>query len=112
MEWLREILLSHLESETEKAPFAVLAWAIWCCRNDLVFNKVRKTAEEVMEFMQTYLQQFEANHMESISSTRQTGEVWQAPQAGVYKINTNGSTNQATTKSGLGVVIRDSNGLL
>ena len=34
--------------------------------------------------------------------------VWQAPELGVYKINTDGSINSSTGKSGIGVVIRDS----
>ena len=60
-----------------------------------------------------YIQQFD-DATQNTSNTPQPQQVvkWKLPLANVYKINTDGGCNEPRKCSGIGVVIRDSNGQL
>ena len=92
-----------------------MAWLIWTQRNRLRLNKaavnshqIAATAKDhIVEFAQTYTTPLFPRVTTTPPQTR-----WRPPHLDLVKINCDGATFKAQNKSGVGVVIRDRNGMV
>ena len=92
--------------------FATTAWFIWSHRNKTRLQErtvpLSGIREAVCQFMQPY--SFGRVHPASCKLVRQCK--WQPPNPGEYKTNFDGAMFTESDEAGLGVVVRDSNGLV
>ena len=90
------------------------AWALWKAQNDLIWNAKNSTVSEIfqyaaelaVDFLETR-KQCEIPLVSSLSIQR-----WLPPAVSNYKLNFSWRVGSACSKTGLGVLIRDSLGLV
>ena len=95
--------------------FCTTAWLIWTQRNRLCLNKaavnshqIATTAKDhIVEFAQTYTTPLFPRVTTTPPQTR-----WHPLHLGLVKINCDGATSKEQNKSGVGVVIRNRNGMV
>ena len=111
----KELLSWLVINHSDLKLFCTTAWLIWTQRNRLRLNKasvsthqLAATASELTaEFAQSITPTLPPRVTAVYSQTR-----WRPPQFGSVKINCDGATFKKQNRSGVGVVIRDENGLV
>ena len=94
---------------------AYTAWTIWNQRNKVRLHlqacPLHHVAEQTVELLAQYRANTEASGTQ-VRSNRNGGNRWRAPQAGLMKVNFDGVVFDDANKSGVGVVIKDSYGVV
>ncbi|XP_075645359.1 uncharacterized protein LOC142616377 [Castanea sativa] len=107
-------LLSWLMAEGKSLDlFAYTAWMVWNQRNKARVNQQAVLLHQVAEEAKQMLAQFRTNLQITevqVTDSSNGGSRWRSPQAGLVKINFDGTVFSESNKSGTGVVIRDNNG--
>ena len=103
-----EIIVAGTSSDLE--AFFVAAWAIWYNRNQIVFESTCQLPQHIWNFAMGYLRDFKENGRNQHKHRTTESRKWEAPPSGVFKINVDGATSKQGRNSGVGVVIRNSEG--
>ena len=74
-DWAREILCQ--KSDKERQLFAMVTWAIWSARNELVHNHLRQSPEKTVEFVIQYVQQFDDTVQKSSNNAQNSSNIFQ-----------------------------------
>ena len=94
------------------AKFGVICWAIWHWRNKMHLNKPIESVDQINAFAQSYLDEFaQCNSREETKSQHCPVIKWKVLVNCRYKINFNGAVFCEKEEAGLGVVIRNGQGL-
>ena len=111
----KELLSWLIINHGDLKLFCTTAWLIWTQRNRLRLNKASVSTHQIAalaseltaEFAQFITPTLPPPVTAVYSQTR-----WRPPQFGSVKINCDGATFKEQNRSGVGVVIRDENGLV
>jgi len=91
----------------------MVAWSIWIRRNKLREKQnvwgVRETVQRARELLQESWDVKDHPNRSRVTHTRQT---WTLPSEGFYKINFDGAIFESSGRAGLGVVVRDVEGMI
>lgn len=108
--------LFGLLEEEELLVILCLAHKIWLRRNTVVFGGKLSSPAHLIQSTTEFLEAFHQAQLDSSNrtgiSTRTVKPLWHRPPTGVSKINWDASINTATGKMGVGVIIRDAEGLV
>ncbi|XP_075674751.1 uncharacterized protein LOC142643927 [Castanea sativa] len=109
-------LLSWLIAEGKSLElFAYTAWMVWNQRNKACVNQQAIPLHQMVEQAKQTLAQFRANLQITevqVTNSSNKGLRWRSPQDGLVKINFDGDVFSESNMSGIGVVIRDNNGVV
>ncbi|OMO56999.1 hypothetical protein COLO4_35519 [Corchorus olitorius] len=87
------------------------AWTIWNDRNLELHDGHRRNPSEVVEFIRSYLLEFQRCQQAVTTRSVIVEQVrWKAPARGIYKINFDGGFQASSRLGGFGAVARDSEG--
>ena len=107
---LFESLLDRL-SIAEFELFLVQAWLIWNQRNAIVHGGQIKDPKWLKKRAADYLEEYRmAQEQLTLPSTTQPKNTWQPPPPSVYKLNFDAAIFAELQCSGLGAIIRNSDG--
>ncbi|XP_065616751.1 uncharacterized protein LOC136062066 [Quercus suber] len=101
-----------LAENKEPDLFAMVIWAVWKRRNELRVGKGGENLINLVQQARTRLQDFLLHNFAATTPMGQTQSQWQPPMHQQYKINFDGALFTAENLAGIGVVIRDSMGLV
>lgn len=87
-------------------------WAIWNHRNQSWNSRPGCPINQLSQLAKTRYDEFVKLTPSRPSPQHRPRTLWQAPPPNLFKINYNGAVFQEFHKSGIGVVIRDSHGLV
>ncbi|XP_050280472.1 uncharacterized protein LOC126721479 [Quercus robur] len=91
----------------------MIAWCIWVRRNKLREKlpvwAVGETARRAWELLQEY---WDVQDNPSRTSVQRPRQKWSPPELGVYKLNFDGAIFESSARAGLGVVVRDAEGMI
>ncbi|KAK9983964.1 hypothetical protein SO802_033489 [Lithocarpus litseifolius] len=109
-------LLSWIIKHTQLLElFAVTVWSIWNQRNHVRLNQPADAIHQIAYLSKKWLAEYQARQVSpgpSLIHTQPTRCRWLPPPSGAVKINFDGATFPKEKKSGIGVVIRDTRGLV
>lgn len=114
--WMEEVL--ETLDEEKAARVVMICWSIWRARNEVVWNQMWRSVEEVVSFAMLTLNHYlAAQDVGSIPSLNplQEGdgaERWAKPVLNTIKINVDAAIFEAEKHFGFACVIRDDKGLL
>ncbi|KAL8099525.1 hypothetical protein AgCh_031966 [Apium graveolens] len=103
-------------SKDTRAELAIICWAIWKARNNLVWNQQRSQIDSVVHLAKHHLKLWKnAQSWSSITLFQNTvkgdrSEQWVKPQTGVIKVTADGATFSEHDAYGYGLIARDSAG--
>jgi hypothetical protein len=96
----------------QRAKFGIICWALWHHRNKARLNKPMEHIKQINTFAQSYLEEFtHCNSGHDPIPLPRTQIKWKAPTTCRYKINYDGAVFRDRDEAGLGVVVRDAQGL-
>ncbi|XP_022150918.1 uncharacterized protein LOC111018954 [Momordica charantia] len=113
------LILRESHESLSKADFeelCVVIWGLWNQRNARAFNDSTKTVfkigMELVEWANKYAMEFrEAKSNPITGRVTNTAEIlWQPPDEGIYKINTDASFLASDQHAGLGIIIHNDRG--
>ncbi|KAK7822083.1 hypothetical protein CFP56_037026 [Quercus suber] len=100
-------------SPATAALFSMVAWSIWIRRNKLREKQTVWDVGETVQRARELLQEFwDVAERPSRSGGMRLRVKWTPPAAGSYKINFDGSIFESSGRAGLGVVVRDADGMV
>ena len=106
------------------SKLVMIAWKLWCNRNEIYHRGEAKNGLEVARSAASYFQEFwyaiekyESTASDLVHPLSDIQEVlqhsvWVPPPSGLYKINVDGALFPTKKLAGIGVVIRDQQGRL
>ncbi|GMN38536.1 hypothetical protein TIFTF001_007770 [Ficus carica] len=110
------LFVANVGSVEDLEVFLMLVWSLWTDRNDFVFNKrslkvsgVFERAGRVLVDCQNYGQ---VNSVGPPQQERLHKQPWSPPRHGVHKINTDANVRKMHGFIGIGVIIRDVDGMV
>ena len=107
-----QVLLHVLDSDCNSELFAMLVWNIWYRRNLARTSPPGWPLEQIAQQAYQSLQEFRsAQPRKSVAATSGL-ERWQPPPANLIKINFDGAVFKDDERAGIGMVVRDSHGLV
>ncbi|KAJ8754033.1 hypothetical protein K2173_001931 [Erythroxylum novogranatense] len=110
--WLTSIMLGG--SKTQQEEYCVILWSLWTYRNEVLWQQKRKDPSSIFRRAFTVLSDWKhAQHRQQNSSARPQlphPSKWQAPALHHYRCNIDVAL-LSSGSYGLGMIIRDSNGL-
>ena len=92
--------------------FAVTAWSIWNHRNALKHGGQCKDAGRIIKDVAEYIKEFRQENLCLKEPSKLPKSHWSPPRCGWYKINVDGAVFKESGSCGVGVVIRNEEGLL
>lgn len=92
--------------------FATMAWFIWTHRNKVRLREKTISLGSIDEAASSFLQQFKSYREEPRQAKQLRRRKWQPPKPGVYKLNFDGTMFNESNEAGIGIVVRDSSGLV
>ena len=109
---------NNLPDEQKLLPFWVV-WRLWKCRNDLLFNKIQYTADEVISKARTDLKEWldstVSSQITNFTQITRSGNIrshWSPPPLGWVKCNYDAADREGPHDSGMGWLIRNKHGTL
>ena len=111
----KELLSWLIINHRDLKFFCTMAWLIWTQRNWLRLNiatvSTHQIAATARELTAEFAQSITSPLLPRVTATPPQTR-WRPPHLGLVKINCDGATFKEQNKSGVGVVIRDGNGLV
>ncbi|KEH39570.1 hypothetical protein MTR_2g102247 [Medicago truncatula] len=113
----RGVIFSSLQVLTsdDAALFCCILWSIWKQRNNKIWNGVTDAQTFVFDRAKALLQDWKSTKLiRGISSTHQQSErisKWVKPNPGHFKCNVDASFLNVSNMVGIGMCIRDENGI-
>ena len=110
---VKELLLWMIEEGKSLELLAYTAWNVWNQRNKVQLNLQGSLLHQFAELTREKLVQYRANLQCSkvqVVSNKNGGNRWRASLVGFVKENFDGAIFDNSSMSGVGVVIRDTNG--
>lgn len=110
---VKELLVWMIEEGKSLELFAFMTWSVWNQRNKARLNLQASPLHQVAAQSRAKLEQYRADIQGSevqVGSNGSGGNSWRVPQAGFVKVNFDGAIFGDSRLSGVGVVIKDSNG--
>ena len=99
--------------EERVAMVVTVAWAIWANRNEVQNGKRKRIGRDIVQWMSQYLAKYlAANDSPRLTSLETPIPHWTRPTGLRYKVNVDGAVFKSQKTAGVGVVVRDSNGLV
>ncbi|KAL0008623.1 hypothetical protein SO802_010125 [Lithocarpus litseifolius] len=92
--------------------FFGVAWAVWYNRNQVAFESKCQMPDQVWRFARSFLQDYKGALVALNMNPAEKNNGWTPPPLGVVKINVDGATSKDGRNSSVGVVIRDSCGVV
>ncbi|XP_065634478.1 uncharacterized protein LOC136069648 [Quercus suber] len=89
-----------------------IAWSIWANRNEVRHGGTKKTAEALVKWSAQYLAEYRSANISTESVRRSQDVRWSPPPTASYKINVDGAVFKTQKSAGVGVIIRDEQGLV
>lgn len=108
----KEVVQFILDSNNNLEIFAMQVWAIWNHRNQSWNSRPCCPINQLSQLAKTRYDEFVKLTPSRPSPQHHPRTLWQAPPPNLFKINYNGAVFQEFHKSGIGVLIRDSHGLV
>ncbi|KAK9985249.1 hypothetical protein SO802_030200 [Lithocarpus litseifolius] len=110
----KELLSWLIKHQHHLDLFSVTAWSIWTQRNQVRLNKPSCSPHLISQLAKDRLQEFQAinPHPSSTRSVPPPVQKWKPPDHGLVKINCDGARFAKENRTGFGVVIRNSKGLV
>ncbi|XP_060959451.1 uncharacterized protein LOC133030657 [Cannabis sativa] len=114
-QWLTDSF-SRLQGELH-SRVAMMCWAIWCARNDLIWQQRSRSVKDVVNFANSSLDQWlkaQGKGNIPLLSPLKDGdgaELWLKPSVGI-KLNVDAAIFESSSKYGFGCVVRDTEGTL
>ena len=109
--YFTDLLESIIADNREPELFCWVAWDLWNRRNNLRLGKQTYSLTQVLEKAVDRKIEYAAPHMARSAAAVQCAH-WLAPAPSWYKINFHGAIFEREDSAGLGVVIRNSEGLV
>ncbi|KAL2235865.1 UNVERIFIED_CONTAM: hypothetical protein Sindi_1318700 [Sesamum indicum] len=109
--WLRHAC-SKLPPEAADR-FLMICWAIWNNRNKVVMENKGPPVEEVVALAESFLHEFVEIRARLIPSQliQREGRIWQPPPQDTVKINFDGAVFGSSASLGVGVIVRNREGM-
>ena len=110
---VKELMLWMVDEGKSLELLAFTAWSVWNRRNKACLNLQTSPLHQVVAQSWTRLEQHHANiHVSEVQvgSNGTGGNRWKAPPIGFVKPNFDGANSDVSRLSGVGVLIRDSDG--
>ncbi|KAM6547197.1 hypothetical protein CsatB_018873 [Cannabis sativa] len=95
----------------------MLCWALWCARNDLIWQQRSRSVKDVVTFANSSLDQWlkaqGKGNIPSLSPLKDGdgSELWLKPSVGI-KLNVDAAISERSSKHGFGCVVRNADGIL
>ena len=109
-------LLSWIIKHTQLLElFAVTVWSVWNKRNRVQLNQPADAIHQTAYLSKNWLVEFQARQVSLNSGpflTQPMRCTWKPPLSSTFKINFDGAIFPMEKKPGIGVVLRDSRGLV
>ena len=103
----------HVGSSSEPEIFIVMCWALWQRRNKLRLHQEVEPINQVGSKAKCYLEEFNRENDHSNAHPQAAPETrWLPPKILRYKINYDGAVFKETNEAGIGVIVRDFQGLV
>ena len=112
---VKELPLWMVEEGKSLELLAFTAWSVWNQRNKARLNLQAISLHQVTAQSRVKLEQYRADlHVSEVQVGRNSsgGNSWGAPPVGFMKVNFDGAISGVSRLSGVGVVIRDSGGVV
>ena len=103
---------NHVETESSCEVFATKAWFIWSHRNKSRLQEKSAPLSGIREAVCNFLQLFNSFREHSGSTKVVRRRTWQPLNPGEYKTNFDGAMFNECNEVGVGIVVRDSKGLV
>lgn len=104
-------ILSHSTLHDLEIFFAT-AWALWSNRNRIVHKDNGLSPLQVWHMARNVVEDFACSANWDFDFVRPAASNWVLPPPGTFKVNVDGASSEHDGSSSVGVVIRDSNGLV
>jgi ribonuclease HI len=108
---LSKVLQHGRDSEPEL--FIIICWALWQRRNKIRLHQEVDSINQVGLQAKSYLEEYMSENELSKSKPQPALAVrWMPPRKHKYKVNYDGAVFKETNEAGIGVIVRDSFGLV
>ncbi|XP_061993749.1 uncharacterized protein LOC133711661 [Rosa rugosa] len=95
----------------QRCAFFMALWVIWSERNNVLWNESFFCASNAAQWASKFLEEYQQFHVHGNAKGRREKTKWQNPPSGRLKVNVDGSYRADYGDGGVGVVIRDENGM-
>ncbi|XP_075633467.1 uncharacterized protein LOC142605927 [Castanea sativa] len=95
-----------------REDFATTAWFVWARRNKSRLNEKTTPLNGIRDAIRNFLQLFHSCREPPVSNKMQRQRNWIPPKPGQYKVNFDGALFNENDEAGVGIVVRDSRGLV
>ncbi|KAK9997041.1 hypothetical protein SO802_021727 [Lithocarpus litseifolius] len=92
--------------------FAATAWSIWFHRNKVRLNENTRLMGQIAGFARDYVRDFRSSNSSSSTVRSTAPKVWSPPGCNEWKINFDGAMFCESDEAGVGVVVRNSSGVV
>ncbi|KAK4438503.1 hypothetical protein Salat_0184600 [Sesamum alatum] len=104
-------LVSASMEAKESNRFLCICWTLWWCKNIKIMSSKCINPEEVISFVERYLNAFLAQNADTAISPAQQGATsWEGPLVGSIKLNFDGTLLDGGSTMRIGVVARNEKG--
>ena len=111
----KEILSWLIQNNHHLDLFAVTFWQIWNQRNQVRLNQPANSLHQIVHISKVWLADYHARQVSSdvpVQQNQRPRKHWKPPSSEFFKINFDNAVFPHEKKAGIGVVIRDHNGLV
>ncbi|KAK9992106.1 hypothetical protein SO802_027091 [Lithocarpus litseifolius] len=98
--------------EDKVATVVTIAWSIWANRNEVRQGGIKKTGVALVKWSAQYLAEYRGVNSSPEPIPRSQDVRWSPPPRTRYKINVDGAVFKTQKSAGVGVLIRDDQGLI
>ena len=103
----------HHGRDSEPEIFITLCWALWQRRNKLRLHQEVDPISQVGPKTKSYLEEYLKETDQSKTQAQPAPEArWTPPRLLRYKVNYDGAVFKETNEAGIGIIVRDSSGLV
>ncbi|KAL0004665.1 hypothetical protein SO802_012226 [Lithocarpus litseifolius] len=92
--------------------FAATAWSVWFHRNKVRLNENTRLMGQIAGFARDYVRDFRSFNSSSSTVRSTAPKVWSPPGCNEWKINFDGAMFCESDEAGVGVVVRNSSGVV
>ncbi|XP_030923094.1 uncharacterized protein LOC115949977 [Quercus lobata] len=107
-----EIFSHALEEDKDPSLLAYTAWTLWNCRNKARVNETQCPLNQVMQLARERRREFQTAQPIFPKQLHRKHTRWKPPDVGSFKVNYDGAFFEDQGRAGIGVVIRNSEGVV